>query len=164
MISPIIFYLISGLLIFSALMVVTRRNLFTCALYLAAALSLIAFFFIFLNADFLAAVQILLYVGGVLVVMAFSVMLSSIAQDQLQAQVNEQWFPSLIASLAIIFIFLIGIRNTPFLERPAQSIEGTTQLLGHLLLGAMALPFETISLILLASLIGAVYFSKLEKK
>lgn len=161
----IIFYLIALLLIFSSVMVVTQKSVFTSALYLAVALSMVACLFVLLNADFLAAVQILLYVGGILVILAFAVMLSSVEQAKTQTQINEQWFPSFIISLGILLILLVSLKRSQFLDTPIQKIHyyPTTEKIGHLLLGDLALPFEVVSLVLLASLVGAILFSKKEK-
>lgn len=161
MIQSIAFYFLSGVLILSALMVVTQRNVFTCAIYLAVTLSMIAGLFVLLGADFLAAVQILLYVGGILVILAFVVMLCSLQQAKAMSQINKQWIPGSMACLGIFMMILIGLKKNPF---PVGQIDyrPTTEPIGKLLLGEMILPFEVVSLILLASLVGAVLFSKRE--
>lgn len=142
-------------------MVVSQRNLFTCALYLASALAMVAGFFILLSADFLAAVQILLYVGGIVVILAFAVMLSSIEQAKISPQVNEQWVPALCISGVLVASTCWVLKGVTFI--PAQMThQPTTYSIGKLLLREMALPFEAVSLILLASLVGAVLFSKRE--
>jgi NADH-quinone oxidoreductase subunit J len=162
MIQTISFYILSSLLILSALMVVTQRNIFTSALYLGAALSLVAGFFVLLGADFLAASQILLYVGGILVIIAFVVMLSSVQQAKLQPQVNEQWLPALAGCTGLFLIILIGIKRYPFVQQAGRHVP-TTDSLGHLLLNELSLPFEAVSLVLLASLTGAILFSRPSK-
>ncbi|MBI2118567.1 MAG: NADH-quinone oxidoreductase subunit J [Elusimicrobia bacterium] len=161
----LVFYLIALLLLFSSVMVVTQKSVFTSALYLAVALSMVAALFVLLNADFLAAVQILLYVGGILVLLAFAVMLSSVEQAKRETQVNEQWLPSLIISFGILLVLLVSLKRSLFLEAGVQKnhFYPTTEKIGHLLLGELALPFEVVSLVLLASLVGAILFSKKEK-
>ncbi len=159
MIHPIAFYFASALLIFSAIMVVTQRSLFTCALYLAIALSVIAGFFVMLSADFLAAMQILLYVGGVIVIMAFAVMLSNLSALQAEPQVNRQWIPAILGTGAVAAILLLGIRKAQFAVQ-AVEFKPTTHQIGHLLLRDMGLPFEAVSLILMAALVGAILFTK----
>lgn len=161
MIETAAFYILSGLLIVSAIMIVTQRNIFTCALYLASALSMVGGIFVLLGADFLAAVQILLYVGGILVIIAFAVMLSSIQQAQQQRQVNEQWIPAAMLCAIVFAIILIAFKKNPFPSLQAVRMP-TTGSIGRLLLGDMVLPFEVVSLVLLASLVGAVIFSKKE--
>ena len=139
-------------------MVVTQRALFTCALYLTAALSVMAGFFVLLGADFLAAVQVLLYVGGVVVILVFAVMLSSVDQAKISAQVNEQWIPSLMVCLGILFVILAGL-NRSGLAMKGSDLSPTTGSIGRLLFGEQVLPFEAVSLVLMASLVGAVLFS-----
>lgn len=159
MVTEIIFYSISFLLLLCAIQVVTVRSVFSSALYLAGALSMVAALFVLLGADFLAAVQILLYVGGILVILVFAVMLSSVQQAKLYAQVNEQWVPSLIVCLGLFLLIGIGLKRVSFVEGTVLHAP-TTKGLGTLLLGGMILPFEVVSLILLASLVGAILFSR----
>lgn len=140
-------------------MVVTRRSVFTSALFLASALSMVAGFFVLLGADFLAAVQILLYVGGILVILAFAVMLSSVQQSKVQVQTNEQWFASFLVCAGLLLLILLGLKRNPMVSFQGAHLP-TTDSIGRLLLGDMALPFEAVSLVLLASLVGAVLFSK----
>ena len=162
MIQSACFYILSAVILFSAVMVVTQRNLFTCALFLAAALSSIAGFFVLLGADFLAAMQILLYVGGILVIIVFAVMLSSVQQSKMQAQLNTQWFSSFFICAGVLTVILAGLNREFFSGQEAQ-FSPTTDPIGKLLFGGMVLPFEVISLVLLASLVGAVIFSKRER-
>lgn len=162
MIEAVIFYLVAALLIGSAVMVVTLRGLFASALYLAAALSLVGVLFAMLGADFLFAVQILLYVGGVLVIIAFAVMLSNAEQLKSEPQTNKQWLPALLLCLGLILMVLVGVRRHVFDSAPAE-LAPTTKSMGHLLLGGQILPFEVVSLVLMASLVGAVMFSRKER-
>ncbi len=159
--SAIAFYIISAVLVVSALVVVCR-SVFTSALYLASALSMVAGIFVLLSADFLAAVQILLYVGGILIILAFAVMLSSVQLAKLQPQVNRQWLPALLMGAGLLAVVLAGLKRGAFQSNFAPAHGPTTEKIGHLLLGDMILPFELISLILLASLVGAVIFTKKE--
>ncbi len=156
---PAAFYIASAILIFSAVMVVTQRSLFTCALYLAVALSVIAGFFVMLSADFLAAMQILLYVGGVIVIMAFAIMLSNLDLLKSEPQVNRQWIPSLLGAGAIAAILFLAVRKSEFAVQ-ASTFSPTTAHIGQLLIRDMGLPFEAVSLILMAALVGAILFSK----
>ena len=161
-IGTVIFYLVAALLIGSSVMVVTLRGLFASALYLAAALSLVGALFAMLGADFLFAVQILLYVGGVLVIIAFAVMLSNAEQLKAEPQTNQQWLPALLLCLGLILMVLVGVRRHAFAAAPAEP-GPTTASMGHLLLGGQILPFEVVSLVLMASLVGAVMFSRKER-
>lgn len=157
-----VFYIVAALILISAVMVVTQRGLFTSALYLASTLSLVGVLFVMLGADFLFAVQILLYVGGILVILAFAVLLSNAERLKSEPQVNHQWLPSIFLCLAVILMLMVAVRKYPFKEA-AGAMTPTTRAVGHLLLGDQILPFEVVSLVLLASLIGAVIFTRKEK-
>ncbi len=156
----IVFYILSGLLIASSVCVVTLRSVFHSALALMAALSLVAGLFFLQGADFLGAAQILVYVGGILVIMLFVVMLSHQPRDLQQRQTNDQWiaglFFALTIAISLVKSFKVFIDTVP----PAGELLPTTASLGRLLLGEMALPFEAVSLILLAALVGAVVFGQ----
>jgi NADH-quinone oxidoreductase subunit J len=158
MISSIVFYGFSAALVTSAVLVVCHRNIFTAAMYLAMALSLVSGLFVLLGADFLAAVQLLLYVGGVIVVIAFAVMLTSVGKDRLEPQVNAQWVPALLAAGGLLVLLLAVFLKQPFAGHPAPHLP-TSEALGGLLLRDLVLPFEAVSLILTAALLGAVFFS-----
>lgn len=162
MVEAIVFYCLAVLSIVCALMVVMRRSLFDSALYLAGLLSLISGFFVMTGADFLAAVQILLYVGGVVVILAFAVMLSSVQQAKVQSQTNVQWPFALLGCGILLLVILISVKRHVFMGYPTPQAP-TTYNIGRLLLGDMALPFEAVSLVLMASLVGAVLFSRREK-
>ena len=161
MIQTAAFYALSSLLIVSAVLVVTQRNMFNAALWLAAALSLVAGLFVLLGADFLAAAQLLLYVGGVIVIIAFAVMLSSVQSAKLEHQTNAQWVPALFGCAGLLALMVRIFLKSPFAAEASPRLP-TTAALGGLLLRDMALPFEAVSLALMASLLGAVLFSRKE--
>ena len=162
MIQIAAFYLVAALLLFSAVMVVTQRGLFTSALYLAALLSLVGVLFVMLGADFLFAAQILIYVGGILVILAFAVMLSNAEQLKSEPQTNRQWIPSLILCSGVVLLVMAAIRKHPAIGA-LSPMAPTTRGIGRLLLGGQILPFEAVSLVLLAALVGAVLFSRKDK-
>jgi NADH:ubiquinone oxidoreductase subunit 6 (subunit J) len=158
-IPTLVFYALAAALVLSAIAVVTLRSIFHSAVFLVAALSLVAGFFVLLGADFLAAAQVLVYVGGIMIIMLFVIMLSQQARDQIQRQTNDQWFWGLCAALAIAAGLERASRAWTGVGTPS-TMTPTSASLGRLLLGDMLLPFEAVSLILLAALIGAVLFGK----
>jgi NADH-quinone oxidoreductase subunit J len=159
----IIFYGLSAALVIASIGVVTFRNVFYSAISLVAALSFVAGLFVQLGADFLGAAQILVYVGGILVIMLFVVMLSHQAKDLLQTQVNSQWLAGLFLSLAIAICLVRAFKYFVGHMPGAAELQPTSASIGRLLLGDMLLPFEAVSLVLLAALVGAVVFGQ-EKK
>lgn len=157
----VIFYAFAALAIVSALVVVTSRNVFHSAMALTATLGVVAGFFALLGADFLAASQVLVYVGGIMIIMLFVVMLSQQPFDALQRQTNQQWLWGLLFAAAVAAALIRSFRGV-FLSVPALATETvpTSARLGRLLLGQMLVPFEAISLVLLAALVGAVIFGQ----
>lgn len=160
LITTLVFYGFASLLILSALAVVTFRNVFHSAIALIGALSVVAGFFVLLGADFLAASQILIYVGGIMIIMLFVVMLSQQPLAALQRQTNDQRLLSLFLAVVVAASLIQTFRT--FFAHTTSHLEGfaTSVALGRLLLGDMVLPFEAASLVLLAALVGAVLFGR----
>jgi NADH-quinone oxidoreductase subunit J len=159
--EQIVFYSLSAVTIVAALGVVTMRNILHSALMLGIALMGVAGLFGSLGADFLFAGQIIIYVTGVAVLVLFVVMLAGRESDLHSRQTNERW-PLALAICAVIFV---GFRRyiLPYGETTARTApEPSTKAIGELLLSDYALPFELISLILVAALIGAILFSRAE--
>ena len=149
-----------GILIF-ALGVVTLRNLFHCALCLAATMIGIAAIYVVLQAEFLAAVQILLYVGAVVTLVIFAIMLTEHLGGRSVRQTNSQ-SPAAFSGL-LIFVILIGtlILKTPWpVTSAALQAKTSVMALGEALMGHYVFPFEVISLVLVASLIGILAVAK----
>jgi NADH:ubiquinone oxidoreductase subunit 6 (subunit J) len=160
MISNVVFFALAVLTIGFAVVVVTSRSVFHGAIALTAALSMIAGLFALLGADFLAASQVLVYVGGIMIIMLFVVMLSQQPADALRSQRNEQWF------WALLFAIAIGAHLVQTFQKFFGTVSGnagmvpTSAAIGRLLLGDMIVPFEAVSLVLLAALVGAVVFGQ----
>lgn len=154
----LIFAGMAALLLGLSLVVVTSRSVFRGAIALTAALGVVAGLFALLGADFVAASQLLIYVGGIMIIMLFVVMLSQRPRDHLERQTNDPWvwgvFFALAVSGALILQFRAVYRGVFSTTTPAP----TTASIGRLLLGDMLIPFEAVSLVLLAALVGAVYF------
>ena len=159
------FYLIAGLTVLFALFVVLSRNIFHAAVYLAMGLLGIASVYLYLDAEFLAVVQVLIYVGAIMTLFIFTVMLTSdIIDTGPISGMFSRISVSALASLAIFFILTKVITMTAWKAvLPAEAAVSLSQL-GKSLMLQYALPFEVISLISLAALIGAIVIGKAEKK
>lgn len=161
MIESIAFYSMAAVTIVGALLVVSLRNTVHSALALGLSLSGVAGIFACLGADFLFAGQLLIYVGGIAILIVFVVMLLGRTSDLNLRQVNEQWAAALlICGITGAMLWRLG-RLFSHAAALVPSVP-TTRALGLLLLGDYALPFELISLVLLAALLGAVFFSRKE--
>ena len=161
MIEAIAFYCMAAVAITGALLVVTLRNTVHSALALGLSLAGVAGLFACLGADFLFAGQLLIYVGGIAILIVFVVMLLGRTADLHLRQVNEQWAAALLvcAITGAGLWRLASLYSHPSAQVPASA---TTRAIGLLMLGDYVLPFELISLVLLAALLGAIFFSRKE--
>lgn len=162
MIEQIVFYSLSTLVLLSALAVVLHRNTVHSSLFLGLSLAGVAGLFACLGADFLFAAQIMVYVSGIAVLVMFVVMLLGRASDLHLRQVNEFWAAALFIcaiSTAGLYKIASSYAGTHAIAAPSPS----TRVIGKLFLGDFLLPFELVSLILLAALLGAVFFSHSER-
>src|SRR5262249_56201549 len=100
------FYLLSGLAILSGILVITRKNPVHSALALILTLLCVAGLYLMLYAPFVAGVQIILYVGGIMVLFLFVIMLGNLERSKKEKQFNQQWLPGILAALAFGSLFL----------------------------------------------------------
>ena len=161
-----IFYGFALLTIASALAVVTVRNIVHAAFALMVTLFGVAGLYVFLQADFLAATQVIVYVGGILVLILFGVMMTS---GRLEMRIHVERGQLLLGggiSLALLMLLLTVIANTPGWENltdDGTQYPPTTEQIGKLILnGKFLLPFEVVSVLLLVALIGAALISRKE--
>jgi len=143
----------------AALGVVMLPNLFHSALSLVATLIGIAALYLALQAEFIAVVQVLLYVGAVMTLIIFAIMLTHRIGDQTIPQKNQQSVPAFLALAAFVGMVstLILQSNWPVNETAAR-VDALA--LGKALLGVYIFPFEIISVVLIAGLIGAVVIAR----
>ena len=161
-----IFYGFALLTVASALVVVTVRNIVHAAFSLMVTLFGVAGLYVFLQADFLAATQVIVYVGGILVLILFGVMMTS---GRLEMRIHIERGQLLLGGVigvALLMLLLTVIANTPKwknLSDDGTQFEPTTQRIGELILnGQFLLPFEVVSVLLLVALIGAALISRKE--
>jgi NADH-quinone oxidoreductase subunit J len=165
-IKALIFYIFALSAIGSAVVVVTVRNIVHAAFALMVTLFSVAGLYVFLQADFLAATQVIVYVGGILVLILFGVMMTS-GRLEMRLQLERgQLFWGGVVSL-LIFLLLLGvIINTPQwkgLADDGEPLKPTTEQIGNIILkGKFLLPFEVASILLLVALIGAALISRKE--
>ena len=160
----ILFYFFGGLAVISAILVVTRRNAVHSAIFLITALLSTAGIFLLLRAEFLFAVQIILYVGGIMVLFIFVIMLVNLDVALHQVQFNRQWWLALLLTLVlgaqVAFALSIGREAFTLPQVAAGGLEPNTELVGRTLFQSYMLPFEIASILLLVAMIGAVVMAK----
>ena len=158
--GQILFFSIVLLVILSAYWVVMSPNLVHSAVSLLFTLFGVAGLYVYLYADFIAASQVIIYVGGILVLIIFGVMLTNKIDDpNLSNQSQNQLVAGVFCLLLLIFQFQI-IFNTNWYIGDFISRESTVNDIGMMLLTDYLLPFEIVSILLLAALIGAAMLSR----
>lgn len=162
MIEQIVFYLFAFVIVASALAVVTMKNIFHCALFLILCLFTVAGIYVLLSAEFLAVVQVLLYVGAVAILMIFAIMLTSKLAGREVQMSNEQTFIGAFMSLILVFGLVVSFSNSIFRISDAVPPTKSTFAIGRLLMTDYVLPFEMVSVLLLAALIGAIVLARRE--
>jgi NADH-quinone oxidoreductase subunit J len=163
-ISTVVFYLITVITVGSAAVVAFSRNIIYSAFSLLGTFMGIAGIYVFLGADFVAAVQVLIYVGGILVLILFAVMLTHRITDVEITNRSAGRVPALIIIGVFFALLAQTIRETPWAKVKEVTHQPTTAKIGELFLEQYLLPFELASLVLLAAMIGAVVLSRKEIK
>ena len=153
---------IALLILGASLGVVLARNLFHSVLWLALALVGTAGLFVLLHAEFLAAVQVLLYAGGVVTIVVFAIMLTERLVGSSLRQTNRGIVAG-VAAAAAVFIGLAGTILRASRAAAPSAPELTTAVLGHAVLTEWMLAFEVLGLLLLAALLGALYLARTDE-
>jgi NAD(P)H-quinone oxidoreductase subunit 6 len=157
--SALIFYTIAAVVLLSAAVVAFSRNILHSGFALLGTLGGVAGLYLFLGADFVGVAQIIIYVGGILVLILFAVLLTNRIGD---VKVSNQALPRLGAAVPVLF-GVIGLLFVIFRTRWPQTeavAAPTTARLGDAFLREYLLPFELASVILLLALIGAVIIAR----
>jgi NADH-quinone oxidoreductase subunit J len=161
--EAIAFGLFTILTIGGALGVVTTRNLVRAAIWLMVSLFGIAGFFVLLSAPFLAAVQVLVYIGAIGILFSFAVMLTR-GMTNLKERFNSQWWLAALAATLAFGLLVMGVIIPVFgnVATPVSDQVATTVDLGVALVSGnqYVLPFEVVSLLLTAAMIGAIVIAR----
>jgi len=163
-ISTAIFYLLAAVTVGSAAVVAFSRNIVYSAFSLLGTFAGVAGLYVLLGADFVAGVQVLLYVGGILVLILFAVMLTHRIADVEITNRAVGRIPALLLVGVFCFLLVQVIWETPWGKAEGVAYVPTTAKIGELFLEQYLLPFELASLVLLAALIGAAVLSRKEIK
>lgn len=169
MLDSIIFYFFASVAILSAALMVTRRNAMHSAIFLITTLLATAGIFLQLRAEFLFIAQVILYVGGIMVLFIFVIMLVSLDVAVHQLQFARRKWVALFIALALGFevgFALLSARGMPgqglpvLTAAPADKLPPNSEALAHSLFSTYLLPFEIASVLLLVAMVGAVVMAK----
>jgi len=160
--SDLAFWVLSVLLVGSALAVVLSKNLFHAVLWLALALTGTAGVFLLLNAEFLAAVQLLLYAGGIITVVVFAIVVTERLIGERLSQTNRGVASGALVSVGLLAVIVSTLMQRELPSTPLPQASDLTRLLGEQVLTTFVLPFELLALLMLAAMLGAIYFARPE--
>jgi NADH:ubiquinone oxidoreductase subunit 6 (subunit J) len=153
------FWLFTTAVVGGAIGTVTMRNVFHSALMLILSLLGVAGYFILVNAEFLAMVQVIIYIGGIMVLFLFGIMVSqNIIGTQLTQNTRETPWAAVAAGVLFLVMFFIGLFMTlrPNLTPTPDVLGSNTASIGWSLMATFALPFEVASVLLLMAMLGAI--------
>ena len=166
--ADILFYVFAALTLLCGVLVVANpfsRSPVTSAMFLVLTIVSLAGLFVLLHAFFLAAVQIIVYAGAVIVLFLFVIMLLDLKEEQRRKIKLFGVVAGLVSVGVIMTISLKALRATrPDAHLPAPQIEGSTAALGQLLFTQYVLPFEVVSILLLVAMVGVILLSKKDLK
>lgn len=158
--TAIIFYLLAALTLVCGLLSVTTRQIFRAAIYLLFSLIGVAGIYFWLEYEFIAAVQIVVYAGGITVLVIFSIFLTQQAGEKLPVQkIGRKIFSALAAFCGFALVMLQVYEHT-FYQTGQDPVTVNVEDIGKKMLsvdnGGYALPFEVISILLLAAMVGCI--------
>jgi len=170
--NSVIFALLAVVTLIGALKVVSTRSIMHAAFWLFPVFAGVAGFYLFLGAQFLAAIQVLIYIGAILVLIVFAVTLTRNPMDPEDAQHNRFAIPVGLAAIALVLALAGAVMRNGF-GQPVQDLNGISLLsgvgvtdvsaIGVVLLQQYLLPFEIASVLLLAAMIGAIVMARKER-
>jgi NADH-quinone oxidoreductase subunit J len=161
-VSHVVFIILSLLALGGGLGVVFSRNLFRAALFLVLSFVGVAGFYILLEAELLAMIQILVYVGAIAILIIFAIMLSRRLMSAEAKPWNEQWLGALVAAVLLGVVLIFVLVSVNWVSIPAEVPGDAIAQLGEALVSPdhFVLPFEVASVLLLVALVGAVIIAR----
>lgn len=171
--ASVIFWIVAAVLVVSALLVVTLRNIVHSALALVVVFATASGIYILLNAEFIAIVQILIYAGAVTILILFALMLTRITGQRITNPTNRQWWVAVVIcaflGACIVYAATFSPRMIPNASNGVSQLPANVNnvaRIGQLLYSpttySYVLPFEIASLVLLVAIIGAIVIGREE--
>ena len=161
-VSQVVFIILSSVALVGAVGVVIDRNLFRSALFLILSFVGVAGFYVLLEAELLAMIQLLVYIGAISILIIFAIMLSRrMMSSEFQAR-NEQWLYGLLAAVALFAILAFVLLMVSWPTAEAEVMSDAISELGQALVqpDQYLLVFEVASVLLLVALVGAVIIAR----
>jgi len=166
--QDLIFYLLAAITLGCGLLAVTTRQIFRAAIFLLFTLVGIAGIYFWLQYEFIAAVQIVVYAGGITVLIIFSIFLTQQAGEKLPGQKIDRTIAGVLAAFCGFALVMVQVNEHTFFETSAAPVKPTVFNIGSKMLSVTeagyALPFEIISMLLLAAMIGCIVIALPNRK
>jgi len=148
-------------IVLGAVGTVTMRSLFRSAMSLILTLVGVAGYYLLLDAEFLAAVQIIIYVGAIMVLVIFAILVAHSVMGQEVRQTNRLVVPALLGSAALFAIMVYAVMNTPFSFKPeGMPLASNVKQIGWSLMATYTLPFEIVGILLFVAMMGAIIIAR----
>jgi NADH-quinone oxidoreductase subunit J len=160
----LLFYVFASLALLCGVLVLISRNPVTSAMFLVLTIASLAGLFVLLHAFFLAAIQILVYAGAVMVLFLFVIMLLDLKAEERRKIKTFGAVAGLISVAAILAIFFRSLIATKPGANLTPMAVGDTRALGEMLFTRYLLPFEVVSVLLLVAMVGVILLSKKDLK
>ncbi|RYY62338.1 MAG: NADH-quinone oxidoreductase subunit J [Chitinophagaceae bacterium] len=163
MITQILFWLLSVVALFAALMVITSKNPVYSVLWLIVTFFAISGHYILLNAQFLAIVNIIVYAGAIMVLFLFVIMLINLNKESEPSRNRWVKMAGAVAGGCLLLVIVAALKNTEFNDKSAEVVSGDIGLiknLGKELFTTFVVPFEISSILFLSAMVGAVLMGK----
>ena len=159
-----LFYIFASLALICGVMILVSRNPVNSAMFLVLTIASLAGLFVLLEAFFLAAIQVLVYAGAVMVLFLFVIMLLDLKAEERRKIKIFGLAGGIISVGALLALFFKSLGSTVLNGDPAPNFNGGTKELGRLLFSEYLLPFEIVSVLLLVAMVGVILLSKKDLK
>ena len=159
--DDLLFMTLAAIMVGSALLVVTMKDIIRCGLAMIIAFSALAGLYVLAGAPVVAGAQVLVYIGAISVLVLFAIMLTQTKDAPASLVFQTQAFPAAIAAAVLALLIAVTVAATDWPTAGARILTDTTQL-AQTLFADYTLPFEVVSVLLLAAVIGGVYLAKRE--
>ena len=156
-----LFWIFAAVMIGSGLLVVTMRDIIRCGLAMIVCFGALAGIYVIIGAPLIAGAQVIVYIGAISVLILFAIMLTQTKDAPSRLVFQTQAVPAAIASVVIAVIIALAIAATDWGEA-AKRVRLATDFMATELFDSYVLPFEVVSVLLLAAVIGGVYLAKRE--
>lgn len=161
--DDVLFVVFAAVMVVAALLVVTMRDIIRCGLALIVAFGALAGLYVLLGAPVVAAAQVLVYIGAIAVLILFAIMLTQTKAAPVRLVFQTQAVPAAIASVVLAIVLALAVTATDWGALTTR-VETATDAVARLLFDKYVLPFEVVSVLLLAAVIGGIFLARREEE